>query len=396
MDPLPSTQRALKVRGPGMLELDEACPLPGFEDDEVLVRVRCVAINPVDAKVIDMAPNIGATAGCEFAGDVVQVGPLVKNKQLKAGVAVFGCVWGNHPNRPDNGAFANFVAVAGDLLYLVPSHLSYPQCASLGVALPTVGMAVYSQWNLRLPYPTHPVSGRTIARRDADAMEKDAARDVGNLTEPLRSALKTPREPESSQYVLVYGGSTACGAIALQMIRKSGLVPVCTCSPHNFAMVKELGAEEAFDYHSPTCGDDIRRYTSDNLAYTFDCITDLGSMRICYTAMGRAGGKYMGLDPVPLRGHTRRDIKPEYVLIYTMFGKEVQSPRPFGRPARPKDRAFAEIWYRSTQVLVDTPGEIRPHPLDQGLDDLDGVIKGLDRMRKGDVSGVKLVYELKR
>ncbi|KAE8383480.1 hypothetical protein BDV26DRAFT_251815 [Aspergillus bertholletiae] len=255
-------------------------------------------------------------------------------------------------------------------------------------------MAVYSQWNLRLPYPTHPVSGRRIA--PADALAEDTVSHARNVQQLSRSSARAPAPPETSPYVLVYGGSTACGAIALQMIRKSGFIPVCTCSPHNFAMVKELGAEEAFDYHSPTCGDDIRRYTSDTLAYTFDCITDLGSMRICYTAMGRAGGQYMGLDPIPLRGHTRRNIKPDYVLIYTMFGKEVQSPRPFGRPARPKDRAFAEGWYRSTQVLVDTPGEVRPHPLDPSSDDLEGVVKGLDRMRKGDISGVKLVYELTR
>ncbi|KND87118.1 Enoyl reductase LovC [Tolypocladium ophioglossoides CBS 100239] len=415
MDPLPKIQRALKVRGPREVELHETCPLPALEDDEILVRVRCVAINPVDAKVLDMAPRVGATAGCEFAGDVVKMGPSVKNDQLKAGVAVFGCVWGNHPNRPDNGAFAEFVAVAGDLVYLLPPHLSYQQGASLGVALPTVGMAVYYLWPLRLPYTgpgrspiargeTRQTSGEAEETRELEATTTLADRMEGagghvgvrHLTRPSSppSALGTPRKPGTSRYVLVYGGSTVCGAMALQMIRKSGLVPVCTCSARNFALVKALGAQEAFDYHSPTCGDDIRRHTADTLAYALDCITDLASMRICYTAMGRDGGKYMGLEPVPLRAHTRRDIKPNYILVYTMFGKEVTSPRPFGRPARPKDRVFAERWYRGTQTLVDIPGEIHPHPLDQGSDGLHGVIKGLDRMRKGDVSGVKLVYEL--
>ncbi|PNY28307.1 Enoyl reductase LovC [Tolypocladium capitatum] len=407
MDPLPRTQRALKVRGPSEVQLHEACPLPAFEDDEILVRVRCVAINPVDAKVLDMAPPVGATAGCEFAGDVVRVGRSVKHGRLKVGVAVFGFVWGSHSNRPDNGAFAEFVAVAGDLVYLLPPHLSYQQGASLGVALQTVGMGVYYLWRLRPPYAAGRGAsgpGRRTARQETsgETQEMDATAPrhvspsaaVGSSTRPPPSTPAMPREPGTGQYVLVYGGSTACGALALQMIRKSGLVPVCTCSARNFAMVKELGAQEAFDYHSPTCGDDIRRYTSDTLAYALDCITDLGSMRICYAAMGRGGGKYMGLNPVPLRAHSRRDIKPDYILVYTMFGKEVSLPRPFGRPARPKDRVFAEGWYRGTQTLVDTPGEIRPHPLDQGSGGLHGVIKGLDRMRKGDVSGVKLVYEL--
>nr|QPC57091.1 enoyl reductase [Tolypocladium sp. 49Y] len=429
LDPLPPTQRALKVRGPSEVELHEAVPLPSFEDDEILVRVRCVAINPVDAKVLDMAPRVGATAGCEFAGDVVRVGPAVKNGQLKAGSAVFGCVWGNHPNRPGNGAFAEYVAVAGDLVYLLPAHLSYQEGASLGVALPTVGMAVYSQWRLPLPYedatgpgperhgpPRKPSSGGSgggtsqVGELGAAASHADCSEDVAAVGELTRSrtgpsphAPLAPHAPPASPatsrasggpFVLVYGGSTVCGAMALQLLRRSGLVPVCTCSPRNFALVKSLGAAEAFDYRSPSCGDDIRRYTADGLAYALDCITDLGSMRICYAALGRAGGKYMGLDPVPLRAHTRRDVKPDYILVYTMFGKEVTSPRPFGRPARPKDRVFAEGWYRGTQALVDTPGAIRPHPLDRGAHGLHGVIAGLDRMRKGDVSGVKLVYDL--
>ncbi|KAI1077855.1 enoyl reductase [Whalleya microplaca] len=349
MDSLPNSQRALKARGPKQVEIHEECSLPVLEADEILVRVRCVGINPVDVKMLDMAPHVGATIGCEFAGDIVKVGTSVKNSQLKVGVAVFGCVCGNNPNRPDNGAFADYVAVAGGLVYLLPPHLSYQHGATLGAALPTVGMALYQKWHLAPPLPP--------------------------------SAIGTPENPEVNRYVLVYGGSTACGAMALQMIRKSGLVPA-------------LGAQEAFDYHSPSCGDDIRCYTADALAYVFDCITDISSMRICYAAMGRAGGKYMGLNPIPVRAHTRRDIKPDYILVYTMFGKEVSWPRPFARPARRKDRAFAESWYQATQTLVDTPGEIHPHPLEQGPDNLQGVIKGLDRMRKGDVSGVKLVYDL--
>lgn len=393
MSSLPSTQRALKVRGLREVELTESCPLPTLENDEILVRVRCVAINPVDVKTLDMAPNVGATAGCEFAGDIVQLGPSVKNARLKEGAAVFGVIQGNHFDRPENGAWADFVAVAGDLVYLLPPHLSYQEGASIGAALPTVGMALYYSWDLPLPYSTsQETSGRSNGSEAHGMTGMAPAANVEN--KPSRGAVGgLSRTPVASQYVLVYGGSTTCGAMALQMLRISGLVPVCTCSPRNFGRAKKLGAEEAFDYHSPTCGEDIRRYTGDSLAYAFDCITDLGSMRICYAAIGRNGGKYMGLDPVPLRAHTRRDIKPDYILVYTMFGKKVTAPRPFGRPARPKDRAFGESWYRRTQQLVDN-GRILPHPRDQGSGRLSGVIQGLDRMRKGDVSGVKLVYEL--
>ena len=78
---LPATQQVLKVAGPNRLVLQSDCPLPTLEDDEVLVRVRCVSVNPVDAKMLDLAPHMGATAGCEFAGDVVAVDVAVRNQK---------------------------------------------------------------------------------------------------------------------------------------------------------------------------------------------------------------------------------------------------------------------------------------------------------------------------
>jgi hypothetical protein len=50
---------------------------------------------------------------------------------------VFVCVCGNHPIRADNGAYAAYVAAVGDLMYLLPPHLSYAEGASLGAAMHT-------------------------------------------------------------------------------------------------------------------------------------------------------------------------------------------------------------------------------------------------------------------
>ncbi|KAF1993365.1 hypothetical protein P154DRAFT_450420, partial [Amniculicola lignicola CBS 123094] len=371
---LPATQQALKVAGANQVALHSECPLPALHDDEVLVRVRCASINPVDVKMLDLAPHVGATAGCEFAGDVVAVGAAVRNQGVRVGVAVFGCVCGNHPERSDNGAYADYVAVPGDLVYLLPPHLTYAQGASLGAAMPTVGMALYSTWPLPLPQSAqqHPTRAATGAADGADAAAAAAA-----------------AVPAAAAYVLVYGASTACGALALQMLRHSGLVPVAVCSPANFAMVAARGADAAFDYHDAACADNIRRHTRNALAYVLDCIADVASMKICYAAMGAAGGRYMGLNPFPLRAHTRRDVRPDYVLVYTIFGQAMKLPRPFGRPARPKDRAFAEAWYRSSQLLVDTAGALLPHPIRPGTG-LADIVSGLDCMRQAKLSGTKL------
>jgi aspyridone synthetase trans-acting enoyl reductase len=417
---LPASQQALKAQALKQMKLHDTSRLPTLEDDEILVRVRCVAINPVDIKVLDMSPTVGATIGCEFAGDVVQIGRLVSHARLRVGVPVFGCVCGNNPGRLDNGAFADYVAASADLVYVLPDHLSYQQGATLGAALPTVGLALYYMWHLPLPYgmpqpPPRATNAYGQAWRPADAgadtrptlySDSLAPRTDTGEVRKIETEAETETNPKPQpqpqpqpkdvdpKFVLVYGGSTVSGALALQMLRKSGLVPICTCSPRNFALVRALGAEKVFDYHSPTCGDDIRRHTVNSVAYALDCIADLASMRICYAAIGSSGGKYMGLNPFPLRAHTRRDIKPEYILVYTMFGKAVKWPRPFARPARPRDRSFVEAWVRGTQSLIDQAGEISPHPIEQGVGGLKGLSEGFDRMRRGDVSGVKLVYSM--
>lgn len=45
---LPQRQRAIKVVAAGSLRLDEDVPLPPLDDEDVLVRVIAIALNPFD------------------------------------------------------------------------------------------------------------------------------------------------------------------------------------------------------------------------------------------------------------------------------------------------------------------------------------------------------------
>lgn len=158
-------------------------------------------------------------------------------------------------------------------------------------------------------------------------------------------------------------------------------------------MVKSLGAAAAFDYRSPTCGDQIRRFTNDQLGYALDCITNVSSMRICYEAISRRGGQYLSLDPFPIRSHTRRSIKPNWILSLTMYNQPIKWKRPFKRDARPQDGAFARGWFELVQELLDA-NAIRPHPHEARCGSLERVSEGLDEVFKGQVAGRKLVYQV--
>jgi len=74
-----------------------------------------------------------------------------------------------------------------------------------------------------------------------------------------------------------------------------------------------------FDYKSPTCADDIAEYTSHELVYALDCISERASMELCYEALGRKGGKYIALNPFPLETHTRRSVQPDLILVFSQF-----------------------------------------------------------------------------
>ena len=174
--PIPATQKALKIKGPGQIALTNPSSVPEPEDDEVLVRVICVAVNPVDGKSAELSPSLGATVGCDFSGELIFKGKEVK-QALSLNDRVCGCVFGNSPDRHDNGAFAEYVAVPGNLVFKVPPAMSYEAAATLGIGLSTVGMALYH--TLKLPMPS----------------------------------LSTG-EP---RFILIYGGGTATGTLAIQM-----------------------------------------------------------------------------------------------------------------------------------------------------------------------------------
>lgn len=45
---LPDRQQAIKVIEAGFIRLEKDIPLPALEDEDILVRVHCVALNPFD------------------------------------------------------------------------------------------------------------------------------------------------------------------------------------------------------------------------------------------------------------------------------------------------------------------------------------------------------------
>ena len=80
-------------------------------------------------------------------------------------------------------------------------------------------------------------------------------------------------------------------------------------------------------------------------------------------------------------------------MLLTIFGQKVALDGVYGREATPEDFEFGKDLFRQVQRLLDQ-GRVTTHPVKVMGGEWEGVVKGMDVVRKGEVSGHKLVYSV--
>lgn len=185
---------------PDILQIAEVeKPVPN--DDQVLVKIRAVSLNPADWHLrrgeLLARPGTGlispkdTISGADFAGQVEAVGKNII--EYKVGDEVFG-------RRAPNG-FAEYVCVSIKPIALKPTNISFEQAAAV------------------------PFAGLTALQ---------SLRDAGRL--------------QQGQKVLVNGASGGVGTFAVQIAKALGADVTGVCSARNAAMVRWLGADRVIDY----------------------------------------------------------------------------------------------------------------------------------------------------
>ena len=166
-----------------------------------------------------------------------------------------------------------------------------------------------------------------------------------------------------------------------------------TCSPNNNALCESYGASACFDYHSPTCGADIRVHTNNKLAHVLDCIADADTMTMCYKAIGPSGGKYAALKPIVTSvKYTRRDVYANWVMVETVLGVSAQHGI-IGRHQSKEHQVFGSRLFPLVEQLLQD-GSIKPHPLDIRDGGLANIPNVVEHLRSGNVRARKLVVPL--
>jgi NADPH:quinone reductase-like Zn-dependent oxidoreductase len=165
---------------------------------------------------------------------------------------------------------------------------------------------------------------------------------------------------------------------------------VTTCSPRNFDLVRGLGADHVFDYNSPDAVSLIKDITEHALRYALDTVASAETARFCCEVLGKEGGRYSSLLPIPKlpRDDTVNISSMAYTAIGEAFeiaGQEV--------PARPDDFVFAANFIKLVEELWSSK-KLRVHPFEGRSGGLSGIFEGLQEMREGKISGLKLVYSV--
>lgn len=199
-----TTMKAVVRRcyGPPAVLAIELVERPVPADDQILVKVRAAAINPVEWHRVRGTPYImrvgegfGAPKdprlGLDFAGTVEAVGKDIT--KFKPGDAIFGA---------RSGALAEYVTVReASSIAVKPENVSFEQAASVHVA------------------------GITALQ-----------------------ALRDRAGVKPGQKVLINGASGGVGTFAVQIAKSLGAEVTGVCSTRNVELVRSLGADHVIDY----------------------------------------------------------------------------------------------------------------------------------------------------
>ena len=176
---------------------------PTIKENEVLVAVKAISLNPADVKPKyndDMLSMLYGKErpiilGWDIAGTVTEVGAAVTN--LKIGDKVFGMV-----NFPGVGnAYAEYVAAPEAHLAVMPDNVSFEQAAATTLAALTALQILSGKVN-------------------------------------------------KGDKVLIQAGSGGVGHFAIQIAKSFGAHVITTASAKNKDFVLSIGADEVIDYHT--------------------------------------------------------------------------------------------------------------------------------------------------
>ena len=326
--------------------VEDDVPTPSITSNEILVKVKAVALNPTDFKHLDVISPPHSIICCDYAGVVQKVGDAA-SKSWKVGDRVAGAVHGGL--YPDKGSFAEYLKTEADLAFKIPDSVSDTDATTYGVS------AVTAMLDLHVRH------GLPMIDEKAHAPTNEA--------------------------IFIYAGSTSAGLYHIEYAKAVGYTVVTTASPHSFDLVKKYGADAVYDYKSENVAEQIvKDYPS--ITKAVDCFSEGKSTSVCADVVKPKGGKVVTL--LPNGKSSLPNVTYELTMAYTAFGHAFRWLPPVGPKwdVQPADREALARFY---QVLPRVTHILKPIPTIELREGFEGILEGLDKLRSGKVSGGKQV-----
>lgn len=210
---LPETMRAMAISAPGGPEVlvEQHLPVPVPKDDDVLIKVAAAGVNRPDILQrqgrYPPPPGASLLPGLEVAGEIVAVGARVPAGLI--GTKVCALVPG--------GGYAQYALTTHGQCMAMPDGLSFVQAAAMPETLLTVWANLFER---------------------AYVVEGDR--------------------------VLIHGGTSGIGTMAISLCRLFGIETIVTCgSDAKCAAARDWGADHAINYTTQDFVEEVKRLTAD-------------------------------------------------------------------------------------------------------------------------------------
>ncbi|KAK3705880.1 hypothetical protein LTR37_013033 [Vermiconidia calcicola] len=368
-------QDVLLLHGPRQkYSLEKAKDIPELRgDDEVLIQVLAIGLNPVDWKGADYGfsqPSYPWVNGRDFAGIVVKA-PR-KPSRVQQGDVVFGPSTDYRDVR--KAAYQEYVVTMGYNVTRIPHGVGVKEGAALGVAFVAAAISLGISFGLDFSKFRSAPGGPDLLRIVRSLDPRDVPEDIRN---EIFGGISKSERPQPGEWIAIWGASSTTGQIALQLAKLAGLKVACVADlARNGERLSDLEADFMVDkYDTKRVVDILKAVTGNKLRFGFDT-AGKESAEILQQALANStsGPKshILGLAGLPKEA-------PDGVIQHQVPIKIFHEDANVGEQL---SQWLEELLVAKSLKLPD---------VEVAEGGLSGVNNALDRMRTGKIGGKRLV-----
>lgn len=394
-------------------------PIPSPGPNELLIAVKAVALNPVDALyTFNPLASTGRIVGSDFAGLVVARGLLAPSSasppndtlngggsrlrrssttfstSINRGDRVAGFLQGACSVNDRPGAFAEYIVCPADLVWRIPGTVAFEDAAGMGLCGLTAAQGLFYRMGLDAPFQWDDESDEAVLRR----VESGRSRRWGSADEFS---------------FFVFGASTSVGMYVAQLVHRSAEMSgrrvrlIGAASPRNWDMLKAepYAYDHLVDYRDATWPEKVRQASNGGVHFAYDAISEGSTVRDVSTTL-RQGGKMAVVRSREAGAWQAEGVRgdPIYGAVWEGLGEDVEYHNMVVRSS-PAKRSFAMGFYKWLSdggLLQHNPVRLMPGGLERivadGFTVLGTNVMSRDHGRTEDhmqpISGEKLVYRV--